>query len=68
MEIYRAEKAHRTYASWHEAYAILQEEVDEFFDSVKADDPDPMELVQVAAVALRAICDLVSSGVPDETP
>jgi hypothetical protein len=49
---------------------VLQEEVDEFWDSVKADDPDPYELIQVTAVALRAICDLVpaqgrSDGVDD---
>jgi hypothetical protein len=58
-EIYHAEQSHRKYNSWHEAFAVLQEEVDEFWDGVKADDPDPHELIQVAAVALRAIADLV---------
>jgi hypothetical protein len=46
----------------HEAYGVLQEEVDEFWDLVKFKKPDPKkvleELVQVAAMAQRSAEDL----------
>jgi len=54
--------AHGLYHSPHEAYGVLMEEVDEFFDEVKRKRIDPLamrkELIQVAAVAVRAIHDL----------
>lgn len=40
----------------HEFYAILKEEVDEVWDSIKADEPQEevmREIVQVAAMCLR---------------
>jgi len=39
----------------HETYAVLLEEVEEFWESVKKDRPDFVELLQVAAVAIRAL-------------
>ena len=63
-EIERAEVNHRPYSSAHEAYGVLAEEVAEFFDEVrkKRSDRDKAamrrELVQVAAVAIRAIVNL----------
>lgn len=42
----------------HEIYAILKEELDEFWDSVKGNDPDPKELLQICAVARRAIIEI----------
>lgn len=57
-EIDRSRAKHKPYNSHHEAYAVLQEEVEEYWDSVKRNRPDPTELVQVAAVAMRALNDL----------
>ena len=51
----------RPHASLHESYAILMEEVEEFWDELKLQNPDPAnlrkELLQIAAVAIRAIHD-----------
>lgn len=41
--------------STHEFYAVLQEEVDELWDTIKKDRMDLTELVQVIAVAFRAL-------------
>ena len=46
------------YASFHEAYAVILEELDEFWDSIKARNPDPKELLQVCATARRALLEL----------
>ena len=54
-EMGEAQEIHGAYATAHELYAVLQEEVDEFWDSVKQDRADPAELLQVAAVALRGM-------------
>jgi len=45
------------YHSAHEQYAVLQEEVDEWWDAVKGNMSDccQYELLQIAAVALRYI-------------
>lgn len=45
------------YNSWHEAYAVMLEELEEFWESIRKDalNPDKMELVQVAATALAGI-------------
>jgi len=50
------------YNSMHEAYAVIKEELDEFWEGVKKDDPDPMELIQVCATAYRAFVELVGYG------
>lgn len=63
-EMEKAEVQHPRYSSAHEAYGVLVEEVAEFFDEVRkkrADrDPEAMrkELIQIAAVACRAIVSL----------
>lgn len=63
-ELEKAEAKHAPYHSAHEAYGVLAEEVAEFFDEVrkKRADRDPRamreELVQIAAVACRAIANL----------
>lgn len=48
------------FASSHEGYAILREEVDELWDEVKANDirRARQEAVQVAAMALRFLIDV----------
>lgn len=63
-EVGRARQLHKDYHSAHEAYGVILEEVDEFWDEVKLKqarrDPARMrsELIQVAATAVRAVSDL----------
>lgn len=49
--------------SMHEGYAILKEEVDEFWDEVKRKEPNYAdmikELVQISAMAQRTAEDLI---------
>ena len=45
-----AREKHEPFVNFHEAYAVLLEEVDEFWDSVKRDDPDAKELIQIGAM------------------
>jgi NTP pyrophosphatase (non-canonical NTP hydrolase) len=56
-EMDAAELEYGYYHSAHEHYAVLQEEVDEWFDAIKKNIADSCqyELLQVAAVALRYI-------------
>ncbi len=63
-EITRARaKFPRPVAGLHEGYAVLLEEVDEFWDEVKAQKPDKelilAELVQIAAMAQRCAEDVL---------
>ncbi|RKZ12167.1 hypothetical protein DRQ53_15120 [bacterium] len=53
---------HREFASWHEAYAVIREELEEFWDSVKRNQPDLDELLQVAACCQLAIKELGNTG------
>lgn len=59
-EFYRAESKHKPMNSHHEAYAVIQEEVDEMWDDIKADrKADALkEAVQVGAMAMRFIANL----------
>ena len=56
-ELGRARKKHPPMHSHHEAWGVIQEELDEVWDEVKRQQPDPQriiaELVQVAAVCAR---------------
>lgn len=52
------EEKHGKLQSAHEIYAVLKNELEEFWDSIKEHDPDPQELLQIAAVAYRGIEDL----------
>jgi len=64
QELAKARANHGDRTSAHEAYAVLLEEVDEFWEEVRkkrvARDPQNMlkELVQIAACAQRAAEDL----------
>ena len=62
MEQARGQKKFGNYNSAHEMWAVIKEELDEFWDSVKADDPDPKELLQVCATARRALLELCRQG------
>jgi hypothetical protein len=63
-EVVRATKLHAPLNSAHEAYAVILEELDEFKAEVwkKRSERDPSamraELIQLAAMAVRAIQDL----------
>lgn len=63
-ELVRARAKHKNMNSLHEAYAVILEEVEEFWDEVKlkASERTPeqisSELTQIAAMALRAKLDL----------
>ncbi len=66
----------RPEASAHEGYAVLEEEVDELWDEVKANHPERVarmraEAIQVAAMAIRFIEDVcdppqIDDGVPSQ--
>jgi len=58
-EMIRAFKLHGPMRTMHEAYGVIAEEFEEFFDEVKANNRElaKLELVQVAAMAARAIVD-----------
>lgn len=62
QEVERARAKHPMVQSPHYAYAVILEEVDEFWDLVKAQSADPVamrkELMQIAAVTQRAITEL----------
>ena len=58
IELYDAVKKYGPFASAHELASVLREELDEFWDSVKARDPDPKELLQICAVAKRGLIQL----------
>ena len=60
-EVERAEKLHKPINSLHEGYAVIVEEMEEFWDQVKlrAEKRDPVsvrtELIQMAAMCVRTI-------------
>ena len=63
-ELQTARQGHMPMHSAHEAYAVILEEVDELWDEVKKKRKDRnlqamrAELIQVAAMAVRAVVDL----------
>lgn len=61
-EFYRALRKHDSMHSPHEAYAVILEEVDEYWLEVKKQITDRgamrHELIQIAAMAIRALHDL----------
>lgn len=63
-ELTKARNKHKPYNSHHEAYAVILEELDEYWEEVrkKTEKRDAIkcrrELIQVATTAIRAIEDL----------
>ena len=63
-EVCRAQDLHGPQHSAHESYAVIKEELDEFWAEVmkkkEVRDPNVMrkELIQIAAMACRAVIDL----------
>ena len=68
-EAQRARGVHGRFHSAHEAYAVLLEELDEFWQEVKRKEPDAdamyRELVQVAAMALCAALECATPAASD---
>lgn len=58
-ELYTSTEKYGPFKTTHEAFGVLREEVDEFWDACKANDLTEMEkeAIQVAAMALRFIID-----------
>lgn len=61
-ELRKAILKHGSMKSLHEAYSVILEEMDEFWDLVKQKNPNLIdvmnELIQISAMAQRAIIDL----------
>lgn len=59
-ELHRAMQKFPKFHSAHEGYAILKEEIEETWDAIKNNDLDHarVEMIQVAAMAIRFIHDL----------
>lgn len=62
-EAAKAEARWGHFRSSHELAAVLREEFEEFWESVRADAPDAMELIQVAAVAIRGAAQIMNAEV-----
>lgn len=62
LECDAGEQKHGKLQSAHEVYAVIRGELEEFWESVRAHDPDPQELLQIAAVARRGILDLTEAA------
>jgi|GEM_PF-1793483 len=64
IEFHLASSKHAPMNSAHEAYSVILEEVEEFWDEVKKKRSERSlpnmrsELIQIAAMAVRAICNL----------
>jgi hypothetical protein len=62
-ELHFSTNKYGPFNSTHEAYGVLKEEVDEFWDACKTNNMAAMqgEMVQVAAMAMRFILDAMRS-------
>ncbi len=52
-----------TFSSGHEGYAVIKEELEELWDAVKSDQADNIierEAIQVGAMAVRYLVDLIA--------
>lgn len=60
QEFLRASGLHKPFASPHEAYGVIKEEIDELWDDVKSNDiaHAHIEAVQVAAMCVRFMHDI----------
>ena len=68
-EAIRAYTIHGPYASYHEAYAVLLEEVDEMWDEIKKRNPNKdairLEAIQIGAVIIRMIYELLGEDIKE---
>ncbi len=75
IELRNAQENFPRFASAHEGFAILKEEVDELWEAVRLKQSDPSrdtkitaETIQVAAMALRFLVDVCGQELETETP
>ena len=57
-EYRRARTIHKPMNGPHEAYAVILEEVEEFWDDVKHNRANRKELIQIAAMCVAALCEV----------
>lgn len=69
-ELAAARRKFPNFHSAHEGYAVLLEECDELWDAIKHDDGDGMrrEAIQVAAMALRLLTDVLAADTTRDLP
>lgn len=67
-ELAKAREKHAPMNSAHEGYAVILEELDELWDEIKKQKPDPAkcrkEAIQVGAMAARFVVDVVERMKP----
>ena len=70
-ELRHARAKHGEMHSAHESYSVIKEELDEFWDEVRKQKHDKKEmaneLIQVAAMAVRAVVDLELLSSPNSS-
>lgn len=62
----KAQGDHGPFASHHEVYGVLAEELHEYLDSIHKHTPDPEELIDIASAALRAAVQAIHEGIADK--
>lgn len=71
-ECLRATSLHGPFNSGHEGYAVILEELDELWEAIKNKNPNTpalyKEAIQVGAMAIRFIVDIVPHELPSEKP
>ena len=67
-ECRRGRHLHGDYRNHFHAWAVIKEELDEFWESVYRNAPDPDEIVQVAATSLRVLLELENRGIESVEP
>ena len=55
QRVYINKQNHGEFNSPHEIYAVLQQELDKYWDSLKSEDPDPDHLISLASCSIDAI-------------
>ncbi len=69
-EYRKARKKHAPMHSGHEGYAVIREELDELWDEVKQQSPDPSRLMneamQVGAMALAFMVEVAAAQPKEE--
>lgn len=65
-KVYSNRSRHGPFSSTHEIYAVLQEELDKYWDSVKLKDPDPTYLISLASATIDATLNIALKAKEDK--